>query len=70
MRNFLLNNEGKLFPNQRTFGHGWEHEQVNTGGPSTVPNDGDILGIAAKFADILLDPVEGGHLIHQTVIAT
>src|SRR3546814_4847639 len=35
-----------------------------------LARDSDIVGIAAKGTDMLADPAQGRHLVHQTVART
>lgn len=36
----------------------------------SMPDDRDAGRVAAERGDVLLDPVQGGHLIHQAEIAS
>jgi hypothetical protein len=44
------------------------HEKVDAGGTGAVSKEGDGGGIAAEMLNILLDPLEGGDLVHEPVV--
>ena len=44
------------------------HEEVDAGGPGSMPKEGDGGGVAAKLLNILLDPFEGRYLVHEPIV--
>lgn len=44
------------------------HQVVYTGRPSSMARQGHRVGIPTELLDVLLNPVEGSHLIHQAVV--
>jgi hypothetical protein len=41
---------------------------VNTGGSGAVTEQRDGGWVSAELLDILLDPLEGGYLVHEAVV--
>ena len=35
-------------------------------GLSLCPKDGDVVGVAAEAGDVLVHPLQGHHLIHES----
>src|SRR3546814_2577561 len=46
------------------------HHRPNRMCAGRLARDSDIVGIAAKDTDMLADPAQGRHLVHQTVART
>jgi len=44
------------------------HQVVDAGRPSSMTRQGHRVGISPELLDILLDPMESGHLVHQPVV--
>ncbi len=44
------------------------HEEVDAGGAGAVSEERDGGGVAAEMLNILLDPLEGGDLVHEPVV--
>lgn len=44
------------------------HQEIDTRAAVSMAHDRDVGGIAAELGDVLLDPVQGGDLIHQNVV--
>lgn len=44
------------------------HQKVNARGSRPVTHQRNVVGVAAEESDVLLDPVEHGYLIHETVV--
>lgn len=51
-----------------TFGHGRQHEQVHEERASFSAHQRDVARRAAEGSDVVLDPVQGGNLIHEAQI--
>ena len=45
------------------------HERADGDRTSRFAGDGDVLGVAAEGRDVSPYPLEGGHLVQQTVVA-
>jgi hypothetical protein len=44
--------------------------EVNTSSSSTDTEDGDVIRIASKLRNVLLNPAQSHHLVLQAVVAT
>lgn len=44
------------------------HEKVDASSSGSVAHEGDVVRIAVKIADILLNPVQGRDLVHEAVV--
>lgn len=52
-----------------TSGHRRNHQEVDACRTMPLPEESDVVRIPAEFRYVLLDPMEGCHLVHQAVIA-
>ena len=51
-------------------GHRTQREQMNAVCAGSMADQRYVRRIAAELADVLLDVVEGGNEVHQTVVAS
>lgn len=59
-----------ILPAILTFGHWGEHKQMGARRSVSMAHHGHIVRVATEFANILLYPVECGHLVHEAVVAS
>jgi len=52
-----------------TFGDGRYHEDVDERGAVTLTHQRDPVRVTAERRDVLLDPVQGGDKVEQSVVA-
>ena len=52
-----------------TFGDRWNHQQVDERCAVAVTYQSDVIRITVECPDVLLHPVQGGHLVEQGVVA-